>query len=283
MSMTASDVRPLRFLHIPKTAGTSINVFLDRFYPPEQIFVFKHDDTLEESLLRLKSYAPERRRGIRLYRGHAPLVTGDAEVDGARTFTLLREPVSRVVSFCNFVAEVKLTRIAEAFRGGQFDLDALLDSGHREMENLQTRMLVGEETYASLRENSDTGALRKAVLETFDRLDLVGLQERYEDTVLAATLIYGWRPTSPRKTLNARRSARGLHFSESTMKRIRELNRMDVLTYRFAVERFEATYRKRAAGVAALKFRLRVRGWKDRVLSRLPRLPPPGHVAENTP
>jgi hypothetical protein len=99
--------KPIRFLHIPKTAGTSMNVFLDRFYPPETMFVFNSSKPIESSLAKLRSMDPVARRSIKLFRGHAPLVVGEADVDAARTFNFLRDPVERVISFCHHLAEGK--------------------------------------------------------------------------------------------------------------------------------------------------------------------------------
>ena len=104
----AASTRAIRFLHMPKTAGTSVNVFLDRFYPPSSMWVFRDHVSLEDNLVRLRSMDADERRAIRLFRGHAPLATGEPDVDGARTFTLLREPLQRVKSFCCHVAEGKV-------------------------------------------------------------------------------------------------------------------------------------------------------------------------------
>jgi len=264
----AKNQRPIRFLHIPKTAGTSLNVFLDKFYSPSSIFVFKHTDSLPESLEKFRAKDPGTRDGIRLFRGHAPLITGNPEIDAARVFTLLRDPVKRVRSFCSSIHDGKYLP-PELNSREEFDLDGFLDSGMSQLENLQTRMMVGEETYATLRASADQRALRQSLSAAFARIEFVGLQEHYEESLLLATLIFGWPPTSTGKKLNTRDEGRKLHFSEKNLRRIGELNAMDIEAHRMAGEIYAQTREKFGRRLAWLRLRL---GLNDLVTSAQARI-----------
>jgi hypothetical protein len=176
-----------------------MNVFLDRFYPPESIFIFKNSEPNAMSLDRLRSMDAVGRSSIKLFRGHAPLVVGDAGVDDARIFTFLRDPVDRVVSFCHHLAEGKEKCLlfpspVGCKTGKDFDLDSFLNSGDPELENLQTRMLVGEETYRSLLLSGSNRDLQQALSAAFARIEFVGVQEKFVESLLVASLIYNWSP-----------------------------------------------------------------------------------------
>lgn len=257
MSETAGspDGRPTRFLHVPKTAGTSVNVFLDRFFPVSSMWIFEDNLTFEENLALLRSLDPARRRAIRLFRGHAPFVTGEPDVDGARTFTLLREPVKRVMSYCCHVAEGKSEIVRKEFPPETFDLRRFLGSGLRDLHDLQTRMLLGDALYGELLRQPSEAAFREALTAAFDRLELVGVQERYEEVMIVAMLIFGWPRINPRKRMNVRREDNPVRFSDEDVEAITRMNRWDTLAHRMAGERFAATYRKHASRAAMLKLR----------------------------
>lgn len=248
-----APVCAIRFLHVPKTAGTSVNVFLDRFHPVSTMWGFRDYVPLEQEILRLRSMSPEKRRAIRLFRGHAPLVTGEPDVDGARTFTLLREPVQRVISFCCHVADGKANNLGSDFTPENFKLGKFLDSGCHELRDLQTRMLLGEAAYESLLSRGSEAEFRAAISAVFDRLELVGVQERYEDVMVVGMLVFGWPRINPRKRVNVRREVNPLKFTEEDLKKIAEMNRWDAVTYRMADEHFAATYRRHAVLAAVLK------------------------------
>src|SRR5262249_50440355 len=94
----------IRFLHIPKTAGTSFFACLRLFYPGETLFFA---DDWRKDIEWYQLLDPSHRERIALVGGHAPRITGEAGIDTLPTVTLLREPVSRVKSFCQHVSEGK--------------------------------------------------------------------------------------------------------------------------------------------------------------------------------
>ena len=104
-------------------------------------------------------------------------------------------------------------------------MDEFLDSGHYELRDLQTKMLLGDEQYDFLARIQSEPEFRSALGSVFSRLDLVGVQERFEDTLIAATLMFGWPATNPRKWLNVRSIENPVEFSDAHHRRIVEMNR----------------------------------------------------------
>ena len=138
--MTPCIMQPLRFLHLPKTAGTTFTVLLERQYGSRRQFQFSGDGQHDRE--RFRAIPEAEKRKIVLFTGHASLVTGIPEADRAKIITILRNPVSRVKSFCHHVAEGKSPHLREAFPPESFDLDSFLVSGNPELYNLQTRILI---------------------------------------------------------------------------------------------------------------------------------------------
>ena len=92
--------RPLFFLHIPKTAGSSTNAFLRRIFGPDQV-----RDHIENLLPRLsdQTLPPLRARCLS---GHVPLWAWSLYrgTDVFDRVTMLRDPWERLVSHINWVA-----------------------------------------------------------------------------------------------------------------------------------------------------------------------------------
>lgn len=80
------------FLHIPKTAGQSVDVFLRSLFPPaERSPARVNEHLVTMSISDIRQY--------KMYSGHMDWSMLDC-LEGPRfTFTVLREPVSRIVSF----------------------------------------------------------------------------------------------------------------------------------------------------------------------------------------
>ncbi len=103
----------IQFLHIPKTAGSSFKYALLNVYRFKPYFEF--DGNLEKDLIRLNSLSEKKCRKIHVVTGHAHRSTGVEWIDNMPTITFLREPVSRVKSYCRHVSEGKSKHLVEQF------------------------------------------------------------------------------------------------------------------------------------------------------------------------
>lgn len=226
-------MQPIRFLHIPKTAGETFSSILEKVYAEFPDFYFTGDCPAD--LYRYRALPEAERRQIRLIHGHAPLTTGIAEIDAVPVVTLLREPIARVKSFCQHVSEGKSPHLAKDFPPERFDLDAFLDSGDYELSNLQTKFLLSHGDLEEIAEPST--APQRAVDCLFNRIAAFGLMEYFEESLASFRRRFGWR--IPRyKRLNRKNTRRLIRFERRHIERIIELNRIDLEVYRVARERF---------------------------------------------
>lgn len=227
----------IRFLHIPKTAGTSFSNCLRRIYKANRlrhnVFVFQGD--LEPDLERYRQLDLERRAGITLFTGHAPLTTGAEEIDRLPTITFLRNPVERVKSFLQYAAEGKVRGVAPE----KPDIDALLTRARFQLENFYARMLLGNRRCDG---GWDGEAMAEEALDLLaNRLASFGITERFDDSLLLFQHVLDWKTSPVYTRLNEKSGRDLLSFSEAQMERIREWNSVDLRIYEGA----ECLFRER--------------------------------------
>ncbi|VAW65104.1 hypothetical protein MNBD_GAMMA09-2903 [hydrothermal vent metagenome] len=92
----------LRFLHIPKTAGSIFSSILKKQCRGKPDFVFTGDN--EQDIRDFWGTSLDEQKAIVLFTGHASILTGIPEADDITIITLLRDPVSLVKSFCQHVS-----------------------------------------------------------------------------------------------------------------------------------------------------------------------------------
>jgi len=159
-------------------------------------------------------------------------VTGIQEADEALTITFLRNPVSRVISYCQHVSEGKSPHLRREFPPETFDLDAFLRSGNVELANLQTRMLIEDQSTTTDPLGSMTpSAARDTALENLlNRVFRFGLQELFDESLLIFADALGWSlPLYAH--LNKKNPRKLLEVNQHHIDQIRELNAIDLEVY----------------------------------------------------
>src|SRR5262245_7337174 len=86
----APPKNPLLFVHIPKTAGTSVNEFLDSRFPPGQVHAIAPEHAKDRA--RILPKTPKA-----CYTGHVYYATRKLLPPDAKVFTVLRDPIERAI------------------------------------------------------------------------------------------------------------------------------------------------------------------------------------------
>lgn len=222
-------------MHIPKTAGTTFTQILKNQYEAPSMFQFSGDSDLD--LKKLSNISPDQRDLINIYSGHAPLETGVSEIDVLTTVTFLREPISRVQSFCKHVYEGKSPQIMDLLEDKAFDLDEFLNKGFFELHNLQTKMLIHKGNGAAPLGMSDIEAVNMAVDHLFNKIYSFGIVENFDQSLKLFQAQFNWKKIEY-SSVNKSQSSTKLKFEKRHLNRIRELNQLDIEVYQIAKNEF---------------------------------------------
>jgi hypothetical protein len=186
----ADDRSVLIFLHIPKTAGTTVRTVLDVNFPgPKTLVVhnvFKGAGGFSESVGQdLRDDPPELAR-VRLVRGHVPFGIVASfqrrlqEPAHARPFTFLRDPADRTISHyfqALAAAQTRGTRLPDTAT-----VQEAVEAGMI-IDNLQTRMLSDDALPFG---KVDGSTLAQAKRNLARGLTFFGVTERFDESLVLA-------------------------------------------------------------------------------------------------
>ena len=222
----------LVFMHIPKTAGSTLSTSLMLNYPPRQSIRL---DLIDRPAADIESEIPfEERARARLLRGHLPYGVHRYIPRSCEYITVLREPVARVTSAYKFIlsnpAAFSDHPLHDPEVGGRIGLEGYLETegGLEGHGNRQTRLLTGRPSGHLDREVLEEA---KRNLETFL---VVGLTERFEETFALMRRALGLRiPFYVTRLVSA-----PFEISDHAVDLIRQQNELDLELYAFGRDLF---------------------------------------------
>jgi hypothetical protein len=250
------------FIHVMKTGGSTFSWQILANFKRDEVYPNAGIDPLETATVSidyLAALAPERRARIRAYRGHFPVMA--TQVLGLEfvTLTILRDPVERTVSFlkhCKRYAQPhgppSLEQIYE-HRYAQPHGSASLEEFYEHpflypalIRNYQAKLFAmtpADHPRSHHHPFEIDDARLEVAKANLERVDVLGLQERYPEFLEEIRRRYGWRVASMRDVLVGDE----VGVSRSFRRRIAEDNAADVDFYEHARRLWE----RRRAPVAA--------------------------------
>jgi galactose-3-O-sulfotransferase len=234
------DREALIFLHIPKAAGTTLNRIIEWQYSPLAIFTMD-PYRIRATPERLKRLPEGRRRRLRVVRGHMFYGVHKFLPQGATYFTMLRDPVARVLSAYYFILRRPLNplhRKVKRERLGVEDCLRLFPQRH----NLQCRLIAGVKDTAIANER----LLDMAKEHLTKSFSVVGICERFEESLMLMATTFGWEIPFYK---NCKVSKARPQIGPGTVEMIRDHNRLDVELYEFGKGLFEESLQKKEAAV----------------------------------
>lgn len=234
---SSQSERAIVFLHIPKTAGTTLHRIIERQYRPGELY--SPGLTEGHGVGELAKLSDERRAEIRMFRGHMGFGV-DKHLPVPSTYmTILREPIDRVISYYYFIRRTPGHYLHDFVTSGESDLKAFIDSeAHVMTDNAQTRVLSG------VWHGPRFGGCTDEMLETAkrnlrDRFAVVGLTERFDETLLLMKKAFGWGNVFyTRQNVSSQRPRRE-ELAPETLQAIASTNQLDIALYRYATDLFE--------------------------------------------
>jgi len=237
----------LIFVHAPRTAGSTLSRIMDWEYAPLEIcdvdgrFYYW-------SVQKISGWPKERLGKMRLFKGHMPFGLHRHVPQPARYITLLRDPVDRTASEYYGRRYRHTHPIA--------DRDAKLQSFEEYVKtvpygNPQTKAIAGVQCVYEYHWYTVIPSYRvycgPCTVETLEiakknlslYFDLVGLTERFEETLALAKLMFGWKvPYYTAAREGVRRPKRD-EISSRQRDVVAKYHEFDMELYRYGVSLFE--------------------------------------------
>lgn len=237
----------LFFLHVNKTAGTSMYRFLESHYPEGAIIAddaiasLRHDkNDFDRFITRLARYRLITK--LHLHYGYLRALRG---IDpNFRAVTIVRDPVARAYSQIEAwrrVPDTVLANVDEERRSLMNDARHLpasdfVDKYRARLDNRQARMMAGIET-GPIEGGDDR--LAQAALDAMNTIEFVGTTENLAPFAHALSWAMGFFPSFNPHRLNATPSVNRLSEEErqEIQTALRELNRADQILHHHAQRR----------------------------------------------
>lgn len=229
----------LYFLHIPKTGGTTLRAWLESHFPAAEVL-------RPESPERLFGRGAPVRAGWRFSSGHYGMMFPALVGDPCGVVTMLREPLARSVSHYRDIRSRPRHPLFGLASGMSFERFVMSDAGDTELRNLQCRFLALDDAEKDFwphagHDAGDVPCLRRKYADpellaratrALERIDVVGVCERFGESVGAIAGRYGWPVPPPLPRLN--RASEPFDAAELTQRardRVRELTALDLVLY----------------------------------------------------
>jgi hypothetical protein len=197
----AGSFDALIFVHPPKTAGSTLSRIMDWEYDPWDICDID-GRFYYWSLQRIRAWPEKRLAKIRLFKGHMPFGLHRSIPQPASYITMLRNPIERTLSEYYYRRHRQTHLIA--------DRDAKLLSFEEYVKtvpygNPQTKSIAGMECNFDYHWYSIVPSYRfysgRCTRETYEiarsnlvrHFSLVGITERFEETLALAKVLFGWK------------------------------------------------------------------------------------------
>src|SRR5437660_10851235 len=187
---------------------------------------------------------PRRRlKRFRVFKGHMKFGLHEVLPQPATYVTVLRDPIDRMISAFYFMYTYKLHPNYWKFRREGWTLEDFVKRWPK--ANLQTKMIAGTDYDAPC-----TAEILRKAKENLHYFSVVGLTERFEETLALMKLRFGWKLQSYSSFNVTRTRPKKRDLPQSTLDLIAERNRFDIELYECAAKRFQEAIDKKAAEVS---------------------------------
>ncbi|MGF1497190.1 MAG: sulfotransferase family 2 domain-containing protein [Elainellaceae cyanobacterium] len=220
----------LIFVHIPKTAGRTLSHILTRYYEEASI-CWSHKTHLKQ----IRRLPADEKRQIKLLYGHMPFGAHQMLPQPCRYFTMMRDPVERVISHYSFILQSPTHARYPVAKAAKSIKEYVSCGLHPQTDNGQTRSLSGVSGRVGFGECTREH-LELAKHNLREHFLLVGTSEKFDETVLILSKLMGWAtPYYPRLNVSQNRPHQE-SLSRDELVTIRRFNALDLELYHYANE-----------------------------------------------
>jgi Sulfotransferase family len=233
----------LCFIHIPKTAGTTLTSLLNSKFHQSKICP-------AEVWSELVEIPADRLHQYQLFRGHFFYDINDLIPRKPVYITILRQPIERVISGYEFMRRNPPTRteaLTNHHKAKTMSLkEYVSDMENPSMSNSQTRHL------SLSRYKDDPEQWLSIAKQHLSEFAYFGLVERFQDSMALLTYTFGWNPLEqiPNLMVGTRKLKQD-QLEPEVLATIAQRNALDIELYQYAQELFERRYNEMLATLQA--------------------------------
>ena len=219
------------FLHIPKTAGTTLDQIIFRHYRRREIY--GTGLVAQEGVKTFQNMDEARRQKYRLIKGH--LSFGFHQfVPGPWTyFTFFRHPIKRTLSHLYYIQRAPKHPLYHLIKEKKMDLKQCLEAGLDPMlHNGHTRLLSG--VWAEARAGTCNVEDLEKAKANLKQVKVIGLTEQFDASLLMLGKAFGWNNLFyTKKNVTAGRPTIET-LSPENLEAVQAANQLDMELYNFA-------------------------------------------------
>ncbi|MGE7760009.1 sulfotransferase family 2 domain-containing protein [Peribacillus sp. NPDC097895] len=203
------------FMHIPKTGGMTLNEIFKKQYKLSEIY---DHDSFQKKMMNMDELTEVEKRNIKAITGHYFYGIHQEFSRPFNYFTMLRDPVDRVISSYYFLRDYPGYEMVK-----DMTLEEFVVKGP-EAPNLQTLMVCGSQEIPDIE-------IAKENLKTFS---VVGVTELFNETLFCLKKEYAWGDIHyTRKNITKNRLAKD-EVPSDLINLIKKYNALDIELYDLA-------------------------------------------------
>ena len=241
----AQTTETVIFLHIPKTAGTTLDQIIFRNYPLSQVYMTGL--VAQQGVENFQNMTKAERRNYRLLKGHMSFGIHEHVPDSWAYFTFFRDPIERTISQFYFTLRTPRHPIHDYIHEKKMGLKECLEAGLDPMlHNGHTRLLAG--VWAKLPPGECTAEHLEQAKANLSQVKVVGLTEQFDASLLLLGKAFGWnRLFYTRKNVTAGRPSQK-NLSPETTAAVTAANQLDIELYNYAKTLFAEQIKQQGPG-----------------------------------
>ena len=228
------------FVHIPKTAGRTLEAVLDRQYPQKLTYsIYGYGGSIEDNVNTLRDMPDAEKQKLKFVKGHYQFGLHHLLSQNSTYLTFLRNPIKRVISHYNYVSRDSKHPFYKLIHEQGMGLKEYVEQGLSvELNNGQTRLLSGKEHGYEFG-NTPEELLTLSIENIENHFSLVGLVERFDESLLLMKKILGYEDIRYVSQNISKNSNRKAEIPAETLAAIEYYNSLDIKLYNYAQEKFQ--------------------------------------------
>lgn len=253
----------LVFLHIPKTAGSSLSHVIHRQFNQESIF-FIRDLIPKQSFEKWNALTSEGKNKYLCISGHVPFGLHEYNNRNVVYTSMLRDPLERIISFYYYILRDKKHYLHKTILSKNMSLLEFVDSElTSELCNDQTRYISGVSKWSGKTDGIkvDESIFRMAIDNIEEFFPVVGLTEMFDESLLLMKDVFSWNYVYYSRKKVAVSRPKIINIESQIVEIVKARNQFDFLLYDYAKQRLQKQILERG-----LRFDFRV-GWFRKVNS----------------